>query len=132
MKWSIVYFEESDGAVPGEVFEDRLDRSSRQEERGLLNALRRWVQYAAEQGPLGEGGGHFEKCHDSAVWQIKAGRGNLRGRWFFNWDDDEHRLVLLSGIVKEGRQATPPGAYTTAEGEWHRYQQTRQIAKEDE
>lgn len=132
MTWSIVYFEDSDGSIPAETFEDMLDSSSRPEERRLLNGLRRWVQYAADQGPLGEGGGHFEKCRDASVWQIKTGRGNLRGRWFFNWDDGEHRLVLLSGIVKEGREPTPPGAYRTAESEWQRYQETRQIAEEDE
>jgi len=130
MTWEIEYFQD-DGSVPGEQFEEMLERSHSREERGLLNSLRRWVQYAAEEGPLGEGGGRFEKCRDTDVWQIKASRGNRRGRWFFGWDGEKDRLVLLSGIVKGPREATPPAAYAEAQRHWVRYMETRRVAKEE-
>ena len=132
MPWHVEYFQEADGRIPGVEFEDSLERSSNSDERALLGLLDRWTRYAADQGPLGDGGGHFEKCRTVPVWQIKASRGGRRARHFFGWDDALDRLVLLSGIVKGARTRTPPEAYATAQAEWRRYQQTRRVAKEDE
>lgn len=132
MSREVEYFEEEDGSIPGVAFEERLETANNRVERGLLNALRRWAQYAAAEGPTGEGGGHFEKCSGVSVWQIKASKGNRRGRWFFGWDEERGRLVLLSGIVKGPREATPPEAYSAAQAEWKRYKETHRIAEEDE
>ena len=131
MEWIVEYFQEESGSTPGEIFERTLDVSADRDVRGLLGPLLRWAQYAAEQGPTGAAGGHFEKCRTVEVWQLKASRGNRRGRWFFCWDEQNERLVLLSGIVKEGRQATPPAAYVAAQNEWNRYKETRRVARED-
>lgn len=132
MRWEVEYFQEGDDRVPGIAFEERLARSGNPDDRSLVGLLRRWAVYAAEQGPTGDGGGHFEKCRNVGVWQIKASTGRRRGRYFFGWDQDEGRLVLLSGIVKGPRQPTPPAAYSTAQAEWERYLATRRIAREDE
>ena len=131
MTWTIEYFEEADGAIPGDLFEEELNRSRDRDTRRLLTVLKRWIEYAVEQGPLGGGGGHFEKCRDVAVWQVKASQGSKRGRWFFGWDEQEERLVLLSGIVKDARTSTPAAAYERAENEWKRYMKTRRIAEEE-
>lgn len=132
MPWEVEYFQEEDRRIPGVEFEDLLEQSANPDERALLGLLDRWTKHAAVQGPLGDGGGHFEKCHGVSVWQIKARRGRRRGRHFFGWDESKGRLVLLSGIVKGPRQATPQSAYSTAQAEWERYQRTRRVAKEEE
>ena len=130
MAWKITSFEGDDGVVPGDVFEDSLDSSPDPNVRKLLDKLARNVEYAAEQGPTGEGGGRFEKCHSYPFWQIKASRGNKRGRHFFCWDHSRHRLVLLSGVVKEGNTATNGSKYVEAKAQMDRYRQTGRIAED--
>jgi hypothetical protein len=132
MAWRIVYFEEDDGTVPGYLFEDQLEKSSDRDVRLLLGLLDRWGKHAAEQGPTGRAaGGHYEKCSNYEFWQVKASRGNKRGRFFFGWDGPRKRMVLLSGIVKEGRSQTSRGAYREAKRQWKRYKETGRIAKGD-
>ncbi|MGH9197301.1 MAG: hypothetical protein ACRD1T_16370 [Acidimicrobiia bacterium] len=58
---------------------------------------------------------------------MKASKGNKRARHFFGWDSERRWMVMLSGIVKEGRKKTPRAAYKKARKQWERYKATCRI-----
>jgi hypothetical protein len=127
MPWEIHYFQQQDGTQPAEVFEDDLDGSPLREERTIAGKLIRFGEAVAQGGPS-TGGGYAEPCRGHDFWQLKADAGRRRGREFFGWDGD--RIVLLSGITKAPREATPPGAYAEADRYWVEYKQTRRTSPE--
>lgn len=124
----IEYYEQTDGRQPAEEFEDALEASSSREERSIAGKLQRWAELAAEKGHQASGG-YVEKVHGYPFWQLKAGVGNRRGREFFRLDDDT--VVLLSGIVKGPREATPPAAYEEAQRYFDDYEASGRVSPEE-
>ena len=112
-----------------EEFEDALDSSSNRDERKIAGKLLKFAEQLAIDGPQ-TGGGYAEKCRNYDFWQLKASTGNRRGREFFGFDGD--RAVLLSGVVKGPREATPAAAYFEAQRYWTEYKKTRQVSPEQE
>ena len=129
MTWSIEYFEQEDGRQPAEDFEDGLDTNSDRDVRNIGGKLMRVADQVAQDG-YRTGGGYAEKCHDAPdIWQMKADAGKKRGREFFAFDGD--RVVLLSGVVKNARTATPPGAYAEALRYLEEYRKTGRVSPEE-
>lgn len=129
MVWSIEYFEREDGEQPAEVFEDALEVSSDRDERRLNGKLLRVTDELAQKG-FRIGGGYVEPCREApGVWQIKADAGPRRGRQFFVFDED--RVVLLNGVVKGAREATPPRAFKDALRYQDEYKRTRRVSPEE-
>jgi hypothetical protein len=124
----IEYYEQEDGRQPAEEFEDALFSSGSREERSIAAKLQRWAELAAEKGHLASGG-YVEKVHGYPFWQLKADVGNRRGREFFHLDDES--VVLLSGVVKGPREATPPGAYEEAKRYFEDYEKTGRVSPEE-
>lgn len=129
MPWRIEYFELADGRQPAEEFEDDLDSSSNKDERRIGGKLIRVAEMLAQHGHM-TGGGYAEKCEEYEFWQLKANSGNRRGREFFGFDGDH--AVLLSGVVKGPREATPTSAYAEAQRYWNEYRKTRRVSPEAE
>lgn len=130
MAWKLVLYEDDDGTLPGEDFLRRLNGSADPEVKALAGRLVRWARHASAEGPLGNSGPYYEKCRDYDIWQLKASRGSKRGRWFFCWDQERDRLVLLSGTVKEARTETPVAAYARAQQQMNQYRQTGRVGED--
>lgn len=129
MPWTIEYFEQEDGRQPAEVFEDALDSSGDRDAKRIGGKLIRVTDQVAQNG-FRTGGGYAEACHDApGIWQMKADVGKKRGREFFAFDGD--RVILLSGIVKGPREATPPGAYAEATTYLNEYERTGKVSPEE-
>ena len=129
MPWEIEYFEMEDGRQPAEEFEDELDGSANRDERRIGGKLIAVAEYVAQNG-YRTGGGYAEKCHDAPdVWQMKADAGARRGRAFFAFDGN--KVVLLNGITKGPRQATPQAAYEQAEEYLREYRRTGKVSPQE-
>lgn len=129
MPWTIEYFEKESGEQPAEVFEDALEASADRAERRISGKLMRIAEEVAAKGHR-TGGGYVEKCHEAPdVWQMKAASGGRRGREFFAFDGN--KVVLLGGVVKGAREATPRSAFEQASRHLAEYRRTRRVSPEE-
>ncbi len=117
--WTIRYFVEETGDIPGDVFEDTLDPKLRGK---LLSFIE---EVARAEGAIG--GGIFKKCHGgySGLFEIRAKLGKDLARALCSIDRSS--LTLYCGVKKSLDQPTPTSVLDAAAAMMRRYRATGRV-----